>query len=104
MQFSLSSCSTQSIVNKGEYTTVNKVNYLFRFETQQRANNFLNKVVKEFDEQVQFVDMSESSLEFEDAHYYFWDLNRDEDVDFAKEFNEVEFHRVISDLVKRYKQ
>ena len=64
--------------------------------------NYLNKVVKQFDDYILYTDMLDKSVEFDDAVYYFWDMIRDDGIPFEAEYDEKEFHKVISDLLQKY--
>lgn len=79
-----------------------KATYVFRFLTQDRATNYLNKVVQQFDEYILYTDMTDKSIEFDDEVYYFWDMLRDDGMQFDKEYDEKDFHKVVSELMQKY--
>ena len=76
--------------------------FVFRFTTQERATNYLNKVVKQFDDYILYTDMTDKSVEFDDSIYFFWDMIRDDGIEFQKEYDEKDFHKVVGELMKKY--
>ena len=87
---------------ENSYRMEDKYYYVFRFITQDRATKYLNKVVNQFEDKVIYTDMAEKSIEFDDAIYYFWDMLRDDGIQFDAEYDEKEFHKVMSDLLVKY--
>lgn len=80
----------------------NKYLYVFRFFSQGRATNYLNKVATQFESNIEYIDMKEKYVEFEDALYYFWDMLRDDGIQFDAEYDEKDFHKIVSDLMCKY--
>ena len=76
--------------------------FVFRFTTQERATNYLNKVVKQFDDYILYTDMTDKSVEFDDSIYFFWEMIRDDGIEFQEEYDEKDFHKVVGELMKRY--
>lgn len=76
--------------------------YCFRFFSQERATNYLNKVAKQFADDIEYIDMKEKYVEFDNALYYFWDMLRDDGIQFDKEYDEKDFHKIVSDLMCKY--
>ena len=76
--------------------------FVFRFTTQERATNYLNKVVKQFDDYILYTDMTDKSVEFDDSIYFFWDMIRDDGIEFQEEYDEKDFHKVVGELMKKY--
>ena len=76
--------------------------FIFRFVTQERATNYLNKIVKQFEDHIIYTDMLDKSVEFDDAIYYFWDMLRDDGFPVEAEYDEQQFHKVVSELMYKY--
>ena len=76
--------------------------YVFRFFSQERATNYLNKIAKQFESNIEYIDMKEKYVEFEDALYYFWDMLRDDGVQFDAEYGEKDFHKIVGELMMKY--
>ena len=79
-----------------------KALYVFRFITQDRATKYLNKVVQQFGEHILYTDMTDKSVEFNDKVFYFWDMLRDDGIQFDAEYDEKDFHKVIGNLMQDY--
>lgn len=79
-----------------------KALFVFRFITQDRATKYLNKFAQQFDEQVLYTDMTDKCVEFDDAAYYFWDMLRDDGIQFDAEYEERDFHRIVAEMMNHY--
>lgn len=53
-----------------------KETYLFQFETQQKADYWREQTVIKFINSIKSVDRERSSIEFDDAVYYFWSSSK----------------------------
>lgn len=80
-----------------------KKKVLFRFETQKRADSWIQRVSDMFESQIEDIDMVDKSVEFSDAIYYFWDTTRDDGIEFDTEYNEPMFQTALKGMTSSYK-
>lgn len=50
--------------------------YLFRFESQRRADFWMGQTIEKFHDEIRDVNKFEGKVEFDDCTYYFWSVNR----------------------------